>query len=146
MKNQEEKIFDELAAAEGSVDLIKNKNTNGKTYQGKEEKLGNYIFGYGHRSQEEFYNRTIEEIADFVGKKYSKEMRLLVKKGKEFAPEPPDDPQTDKEGKISEIDKLTVTSEYDNYKHEEKQYNQHKAKVAISINIGPMHGKYEKKD
>ena len=48
MKNQEEKIFDELAAAEGSVDIIKNKSTNGKTYQGKEEKLGNYIFGYGH--------------------------------------------------------------------------------------------------
>ena len=69
MKNQEEKIFDELAAAEGSVDIIKNKNANGKSYQGKEEKLGNYIFGYGHRSQAEWYNRTIEEIADFVGKK-----------------------------------------------------------------------------
>ena len=53
------------------------------------------------------------EIADFVGKKYSKEMRLLVKKGKEFAPEPPDDPKADKEGKISEVDKLTFKSEYD---------------------------------
>ena len=76
------------------MDIIKNKGTNGKTYQGKEEKLGNYIFGYGHRSQAELYNRTIEEIADYGGKKYTKEMRLLVKKGKEFAPEPPEDPQT----------------------------------------------------
>ena len=60
-------------------------------------------------------------------------MRLLVKKGKEFAPEPPDDPKADKDGKISEVDKLTFKSEYDNYKHEEKQYNQHKAKVFLLI-------------
>ena len=95
MNSQPEQIFDDLAKSDGAVDktIKKSKNHGGRTTQGKEEKLGGFVFGYGHKHQAEYYNRTIEEIADFVGTKYSKEMRLLVKKGKEFAPDPPDKPK-----------------------------------------------------
>ena len=54
--------------------------------KGKEEELGSFVFGYGHVAQAEMYNKTIEEVADYVGKKFSKEMRLVIKKKKEFAP------------------------------------------------------------
>ena len=35
-------------------------------------------------------NRTVEELAEYVGKKYSKEMRALVKTGEDSEPEKPD--------------------------------------------------------
>ena len=57
--------------------------------RGKEEELGSFVFGYGHVAQAEMYNKTIEEVADYVGKKFSKEMRLVIKKKKEFAPTKP---------------------------------------------------------
>ena len=81
MKNQSEKIFDELANSEDDVDKTidkNNKNNTIRTIKGKEEKLAGFVFGYGHNSQAKFYNRTIDEIADFVGQKYSKEMRLAI--------------------------------------------------------------------
>ena len=41
-------------------------------------------------------------------------MRLWVKEGKEFAPDPPTKTQVDNYGKVSEIDKMFYKSDYDN--------------------------------
>jgi hypothetical protein len=41
---------------------------------------------HGTRDQGDMFTRTTEVIADYVGRKYSKEMRLLVKKQKENEP------------------------------------------------------------
>ena len=43
-------------------------NINRKGLKGKEEALGNNVFGYGHVAQAELYNRTVEELAEYVGK------------------------------------------------------------------------------
>jgi hypothetical protein len=47
--------------------------------QGNIAELGDNIYQYGTRDQGDRFTRTTEAIADYVGKEYSKEMRLLVK-------------------------------------------------------------------
>ena len=84
----ETRIHDELNEAENKEnknDNIKNNNPS-RSIRGKEEELGSFVFGYGHVAQAEMFNKTIEEVADYVGKKFSKEMRLVIKKKKEFEP------------------------------------------------------------
>ena len=66
---------------------------NKKGLKGKEEALGNNVFGYGHVAQAELYNKTVEELAEYVGKNYSKEMRALVNTGEDGEPEEPDPPK-----------------------------------------------------
>jgi hypothetical protein len=41
--------------------------------------LGNNVYQYGTRYQGDGFTRMTEGIADYVGREYSKEMRLLVK-------------------------------------------------------------------
>jgi hypothetical protein len=52
--------------------------------QGNIAELGNNVYQYGTRDQgDRLFTRTIEAIADYAGREYSKEMRLLVKNQKE---------------------------------------------------------------
>jgi hypothetical protein len=48
--------------------------------------LGNNVYQYGSRHQGDRFTRTTEVIANYVGREYSKEMRLLVKNQKENKP------------------------------------------------------------
>jgi hypothetical protein len=62
-------------------------NRNDKnSFQGNIAKLGNNVYQYGTWDQGDRFTRTTEAIADYVGREYSKEMRLLVKNQKENEP------------------------------------------------------------
>jgi uncharacterized protein YjcR len=50
-----------------------NKNNS----QGNIAELGNNVYQYGTRDQGDRFTRPTEAIADYVGREYSKEMRLL---------------------------------------------------------------------
>jgi hypothetical protein len=54
--------------------------------QGNISELGNNIYQYGTRDQGDRFTRMTEAIADYVGREYIKEMRLLVKNQKENEP------------------------------------------------------------
>jgi hypothetical protein len=62
-------------------------NRNDKNgLQGNIAELGNNVYQYGIRDQGDRFARTIEAIADYVGREYGKEMRLLVKNQKGMNP------------------------------------------------------------
>ena len=77
---------DDTNGDDKSTKLVNKKKSHLK---GKEESLGSNVFSYGHVAQAEIYNRTVLEIAEYVGKKYCKDMRTLIKDGKECAPKVP---------------------------------------------------------
>jgi hypothetical protein len=54
--------------------------------QGNLAELGNNVYQYGTRDQGGRFTRTAEAIADYFGREYSKELRLLVKNQKENEP------------------------------------------------------------
>jgi hypothetical protein len=62
-----------------------NKNDK-KRLQGKIAELGNNVYQYGTRDQRDGFTIMSEAIANYVGREYSKEMRLLVKNLKENEP------------------------------------------------------------
>ena len=65
-------------------------NINDKnSLQGNIAELGNKVYQYGTGDQGDRFTRTTEAIADYVGREYSKEMRLLVKNQKENEPKDP---------------------------------------------------------
>ena len=55
--------------------------------------LGTNVYMYGTKNQSETYTKTTKAIAEYVGKTYSKAMRLLVKDGKESPEQPPKEPR-----------------------------------------------------
>jgi hypothetical protein len=54
--------------------------------QGNIVELDNNVYKYGTPDQGDRFTKTTEAIADYVGKEYTKEMRLLVKNQKETNP------------------------------------------------------------
>ena len=75
---------DDTSGDDKNTKFVNNKKSHLK---GKEEGLGSNVFSYGHVAQAEIYNRTVLEIAEYVGKKYCKEVlkrepRLLTKRPK----------------------------------------------------------------
>ena len=67
---------------------------------GKEKELGNNVYVYGHKMQLELHITTAEEIIEWVGKKRSHEMTLLVKKGIGFALTEPEEPMLGEKEKV----------------------------------------------
>jgi hypothetical protein len=65
-------------------------NRNEKnSFQGNIAELGNNAYQYELEIRVKRFTRTTEEIADYVGREHSKEMRLLVKNQKENEPKEP---------------------------------------------------------
>jgi hypothetical protein len=62
-----------------------NKNDK-KSSQGNIAELGNNVYQYGTRDQGDRFTRRTWAIADYVGREYSEESRLLVKNQKENEP------------------------------------------------------------
>ena len=75
-------------------------------------KLGNCILlgGFDCRSLQK-----VLDIAEYVCKMYCKEMRTLIKDGKECPPKMPKKPSTGKQG-VDEIDIVMFKSDYDRYR------------------------------
>jgi hypothetical protein len=66
------------------------KRNDKNSLQGNIAKLGNNVYQYyGTRDHGDRFTRMTEAIADYVGREYSKEMRLLVKNQKENEPKEP---------------------------------------------------------
>ena len=50
------------------------KNSFKKSLRGNIEELGGNVYTYGHRDQGDYYIKTTDAIAEYVGREYSKEM------------------------------------------------------------------------
>jgi hypothetical protein len=62
-------------------------------------RIGNNVYQAGTLDQGDRFTRTTEAIPDYVGREYSKEMRLLVKYQEENEPKEP--VMLDKGGKVA---------------------------------------------
>jgi hypothetical protein len=62
---------------------------NKNSLQGNIAELGNNVYQYGTRDQGDRFTRTTDAIADYVGREYRKEIRLLMKNQKENEPKEP---------------------------------------------------------
>jgi hypothetical protein len=92
---------EEEARSQRAQESIRNEGSNGSykrgayrgnrndknSLQGNIGELRNNVYQYGTREQGDRFTRTTEAIADYVGRKYSKAMRLLVKNRREYSKE-----------------------------------------------------------
>ena len=99
--------------------------------QGNIAELGNNVYQYGTRDQGDRFTRTTEAIADYVGREYSKEMRLLVKNQKENEPKEPVMP--DKEEATSPFVMKKYETELKQYYFKKERYEEHKAKIFVIV-------------
>jgi hypothetical protein len=103
-------------------------NRNNKnSLQGNIAELGNNVYQYGTRDQGDRFTRTTEAIADYVGREYSKEMRLLVKNQMENEPKEPATP--DKDEANSPFVMKKYETELKQYYFKKHKYEEHKAKL-----------------
>jgi hypothetical protein len=107
-------------------------NINDKnSLQGNIAELGNNVYQYGTRDQDDRFTRTTEAIANYVRREYSKEMRLLVKNQKENEPKEPVMPDKE-EAKSSSVMKKYKTELKQHYVKKER-YEEHKAKIFVIV-------------
>jgi hypothetical protein len=108
-------------------------NRNDKnSLQGNIVELGNNVYQYRTRDQGDRFTRMTEAIADYVGREYSKEMRLLVKNQKENEPIEPVMPDKKEESKLPFVMKKYET-ELNQYYFKKERYEQHKAKIFVIV-------------
>jgi transcriptional regulator with AAA-type ATPase domain len=99
--------------------------------QGNIAELGNNVYQYGTRDQGDRFTRTTEEIANYVGREYSKEMRLLVKNQKESEPKEPEMPDKKEEANSPFVMKKYET-ELKQYYFKKERYEE-KAKIFVIV-------------
>jgi hypothetical protein len=107
-------------------------NRNDKnSLRGNIAELDNNIYQYGTRDQGDSFTRTAEAIANYVGREYSKEMRLLVKNQKENEPKEPVMP--DKEVAKLPFMMKKYETELKQYYLKKERYEEHKAKIFVIV-------------
>ena len=97
---------------------------------GDVEELGSFVFKYGTNDQADMFLRTLDKIADYVGVKESKEMRILVKLQQETTfpdPEPPDDK------KATRAEVAWYNTEKKLCREKRDKYADHKASVFVIL-------------
>jgi mannose-6-phosphate isomerase class I len=99
--------------------------------QGNIAELGNNVYQYETRDQGGRFTRTTEEIADYVVREHSKEMRLLVKNQKENEPEEPVMPDKEEAKSLFVIKKYET--ELKQYYFKKERYEEHKAKIFVIV-------------
>jgi hypothetical protein len=100
--------------------------------QGNIAELGSNIYQYGTRDQGDRFTRATGAIADYVGREYSKEMRLLVLTNqKESKPKEPVMPDQ-KEAKLPFVMKK-YERELKQYDFKKERYKEHKAKIFVIV-------------
>ena len=105
------------------------KKNNKVELRGAIEELGSNVYCYGNKRQAEFYNKTTEGIADYVGQTYNKDMRKLVNDGVELSLIEPTEPEgTANTYKIKKYEK-----DLSRYYEKLDKYNEYKAKVFLVI-------------
>jgi hypothetical protein len=107
-------------------------NINDKnSLQGNITELANNVYQYGTRDQGDRFTITTEAIADYVGREYSEEMRLLVKNQKESETKEPVIPDKG-EAKLPFVMKKYQT-ELKQYYFKKEIYEEHKAKIFVIV-------------
>jgi hypothetical protein len=105
----------------------RNNRTDKSSLQGNIAELGNDVYQYGTGDQGGRFTRTTEAIADYVGREYGKEMRLLVKNQKENEPKEAVMPD-EEEAKLPFVMKKYKT-DLKQYYFKKERYEEHKAKI-----------------
>jgi hypothetical protein len=126
------KMMEEEAAAKKAVSFIgdKNKQFNGKHPRGKIEELGQLVYKSNTKDSADMYIRTTEAVADYVGKEYGKDMRMLVKNQTERNFTEPRAPRKE-ESTPGLLEKYKT--ELGIYHKDRKEYNDNKSKVFVVI-------------
>jgi hypothetical protein len=104
--------------------------SGGKVVEGMTERLGVNVYTSDAKDQADKYLRTTEEIANYVGVEYSKDMRMLVKKAtavRSFTEPVP--PKKDTTPGLLEKYK----AELNVYHKAKKEYTDHTSKVFVII-------------
>jgi hypothetical protein len=136
---------EEETGSQGTRQLTRNEGSNGSykrrayrgnrndknNLQGNIAELGNNVYQYGTRDQGDRFTRTAEAIADYVGREYSKEMRLLVKNQKKNEPKEPVMP--DKEEAKSPFVMKKYEKELKQYYFKKEIYEGHNAKIFVIV-------------
>jgi hypothetical protein len=116
-------------------------NINGKnSLQGNIAEPGNSVYQYRTRDQGDRFNIMTEAIADYVGREYSKEMRLLVKNQMENEPKEPVMPDKE-EARLPYVMKKYET-ELKQYYFKKERYEEHKSKDICDCK-GTVYPEYE---
>jgi hypothetical protein len=72
-----------VASSGNTVGFSRGRKTTGEQVLGKGEKSGELVYKFNTKDQADRYLRTTEAITNFVGVEYGRDMRMLVKRGKE---------------------------------------------------------------
>ena len=111
--------------------------TNRNAFKGAIAELGSHVYTLGDLRQADRYVKSTEMLTLYVGRLYGKKMANLMK-GKEWTPTPPPKP-TDSEGVqtrntlVDPFDLEAYKHDYQQYKKELREYDDHKSKVFIII-------------
>jgi hypothetical protein len=126
------KMTEEEAAAKKAVSSIgdKSKRFNGKHPRGKIEELGQLVYKSNTKDSADMYIRTTEAVADYVGKEYGKDMRMLVKNQTERNFTEPRAPRKE-ESTPGLLEKYKT--ELGIYHKDRKEYKDNKSKVFVVI-------------
>ncbi len=100
----------------------------GRQVLGKTPKLGEFVYKSHTKDQADMYIRTTDAIADHVGMEYSRDMRMLVKKGTEKTFTKPTPPKS-KESSVGELQEYKMDLSI--YHKAKKEYANHKSKVFL---------------
>jgi Zinc knuckle len=107
---------------------------NGRAVLGKIEELGESVYKFNTRDQADSYIRTTEAIADYVGREYGYNMRVLVKNGTEKVFTEPKSPEKRAKGPEPTATELSAFNAAINRYHKKlDKYQDDKAKVFIVI-------------
>jgi hypothetical protein len=119
-----------VASLGNTVAFSRGRKTTGEQVLGKEEKLGERLYKFNTKDQADMYLLTTEAIADFVGVKYGRDMRMLVKHGTEKTFTEPRIPRSeDTTPGLMEKYKTKLRI----FHREKKEFQDNKAKVFVII-------------
>jgi Zinc knuckle len=128
MKSERNGTGGNFASSGESPGKPKGTGPNGKLILGKTKELGELVYKTNTKDQADMYLRTTEAIADYVGVEYGRDMRMLVKRGKEMTFTEPEDPTS---SKVISMEKYKA--ELNLYHKDKKLYKENKSKVFLVI-------------
>ena len=113
----------------GAAGFATGKKTSGGLFLGGDPRLGDLIYKFGTKDQADTYLRTTEAMALLVGREYGRDMRNLVKLGKEKDFTRPRRPNKDAPQSSIEEYKTELTV----FHKLKKEYDDNKSKVFVLI-------------
>ena len=107
------------------------KSPSKKMVYGNVSELGTNVYMHGIKNQSELYIKTTEAIAEYVGKKYDKNMKVLVKSMTENIPEEPTEPKTKKNEEVAPFQLKKHDKELARHHDKLEKHNECKSKAFV---------------